>query len=44
MPDTDTLAETYVDDETEILEEHSSRRRLLYHCFRLFLFAVILLV
>ncbi|MGM9736047.1 MAG: DoxX family protein [Candidatus Cryptobacteroides sp.] len=44
IPDADALARTYMDDETEIMADRSSRARLFFQCFKLFIFGLMLLV
>ena len=44
IPDMDSLVEVYADDETEVLAARSSRSRLIFQGFRLFVLAVLLLV
>lgn len=43
-PDADELALTYIEDETEIMAERTSHARLTFQGFKLFLFALMLLV
>lgn len=44
MPDADDLAHTYMDDETEIMADRTSRARLFFQGFKLFIFGLMLLV
>lgn len=44
IPDADELVQTYVDDEIAIMEDKSSRARLIFQGYKLFIFGVMLLV